>query len=261
MLEFGSAAVGLCVIRQVLDAARCPAWILLLTVASAGAADLHGQEPFPAWVALYGSAPVARLSNEYQIAEVCTDSATMEECYREQMAPSLVSTPLHAGPDDGTSVVGEILLVVTPGRGLSAFYRPAQPSIAPIHFMPDVFMGDWGYGYYFHQTIADRSGDWFKLPRGPWPTPVWLRVPPDTEGERVMAVRGGDIIELEGSGWYVVSSGQDYLVLRPEQPGDMWCEEGDPPPLREVEPTRFLRADLVDAAGHLVIRPMNLKGC
>ncbi|MBT8478898.1 MAG: hypothetical protein KJO06_08280 [Gemmatimonadetes bacterium] len=216
-------------IRRALDVARRPVWILLFAISSGGAAELRGQELFPAWVAMYGSAPVARLSNEYRIAEVCTESATMEDCYREQMAPSLVSMPLHAGPSDGASVVGEILLVVTPGRGLSAFYRAAALSVAPVYFMPDVFMGDWGYGYYFHQTIADRSGDWFKLPRGPWPTPVWLRVPPDTEGERVMAVRGGDIIEMEGSGWYVVSSSQDYLLLRPEQPGDMWCAEGDPP--------------------------------
>lgn len=248
-------------IRSLLEVARRPAWVLLLMALSVGAAELQGQEPFPAWVALYGSAPVDRLSNEYRLAEVCTESATLEKCYRQQLAPSVVSTSLHAGPDDETSVVGEILLVVTPGRGLSAFYRPEQPSIAPVYFMPDIFMGDWGYGYYFHQTIADRSGDWFKLPRGPWPTPVWLRVPPDTQGERVMAVRGDDIIEMAGSGWYVVSSGQDYLVLRPEQPRDMWCAEGDPPPIRDVEPTHFSRADLLDADGHLVVRPRYLKGC
>jgi hypothetical protein len=114
---------------------------------------------------------------------------------------------------------------------------------------------------YFHQTIAEQRADWFKLRAGPWPTPVWLHVPDGTGSEHVIGVQAGDIIEMEGAGWYVVSSGRNHLGLRPEQPRDMWCAEGDPPPIADVEPIRFPRTELLDADGHLQFRPKYMKGC
>jgi hypothetical protein len=224
-------------------------------------AEYRGQVPFPAWVGLYGSAPLARLENENRINDLCTDSKTLSRCYRETLAPSVTSTFLHAGPDAGSAMVGEIIVIVVPGRALSAFYRPAGSSAAPAFFTPDLFLQDWGYGVYFHQTIAEQRADWFKLPAGPWPTPVWLHVPDGTGSEHVIGVQAGDIIEMEGAGWYVVSSGRNHLGLRPEQPRDMWCAEGDPPPIADVEPIRFPRTELLDADGHLQFRPKYMKGC
>lgn len=235
--------------------------LLATPLAAQTAAEYRGQMPFPAWVGLYGSAPLARLENENRLGEVCTDSETLAECYLQQLAPSVVAVPLHTGPDRKTPQAGEILVVVVPGRGLSAFYRPAQASIAPVFFTPDLFLQDWGYGILFHQTIAEQRDDWFKLPAGPWATPVWLHVPDGTGSEHVIGVQAGDIIEMDGTGWYVVSSGRDHLALRPEQPGDMWCHEGDPPPITAVEPRRFLRAEILDADGHLTFRPKYMKGC
>lgn len=225
------------------------------------AVEPRGQVPFRAWVSLQGSAPLARLENENRISEICTDSEVQSDCYSQQLAPSVVSVPLHAGPDGRVPQAGELLVVVVPGRGLSAFYRPAQASIAPVFFTPDLFLQDWGYGLLFHQTIADQRGDWFKLPPGPWASPVWLHVPHGTGSSFVIEVQAGEIIDIEGTGWYVVSSGRDHLMLRPEQPGDFWCYEGDPPPIEETQSTRFLRAELLDADGHLAIRPKYLKGC
>jgi len=224
-------------------------------------AEYRDQEPFPAWVGLYGSASLDRLANENRISELCTDSETLSRCYREKLAPSVTSTLLHSGPEPGSLLVGEVLVVVVPGRALSAFYRPAGSSMAPASFTPDLFLEDWGYGLYFHQTIAERQGDRFRLPAGPWPEPVWLHLQDDGSSDPVLEIRAGDIIEMEGAGWYVVSSGRDHLALRPEQPGDMWCREGDPPPMAIVEPTRFLRAELLDADGHLILRPKYMKGC
>lgn len=224
-------------------------------------AEYRGQVSFPAWVGLYGSAPLARLENENRINDLCTDSKTLSRCYRETLAPSVTSTFLHAGPDAGSAMVGEIIVIVVPGRALSAFYRPAGSSAAPAFFTPDLFLQDWGYGVYFHQTIAEQRADWFKLRAGPWPTPVWLHVPDGTGSEHVIGVQAGDIIEMEGAGWYVVSSGRNHLGLRPEQPRDMWCAEGDPPPIADVEPIRFPRTELLDADGHLQFRPKYMKGC
>lgn len=240
---------------------RQSVWVLTFVILASETSELLSQEPFPAWVGLYGEAPLARLENENRVSELCTDSKTMSMCYREKLAPSVTSTFLHSGPEPESPVVGEILVVVVPGRALSAFYRPAGSSMAPAFFTPDLFLEDWGYGLYFHQTIAERRGDWFRLPPGPWAEPVWLHVRDGGGSDPVLDVQAGDIIEMEGAGWYVVSSGRDYLGLRPEQPRDMWCAEGDPPPITDVEPIRFPRAELLDSDGHLALRPKYLKGC
>jgi len=236
-------------------------WIPFVAFLAPGVVELHGQQLFPAWVSLYGAAPVTRLENENRLSALCTFPETMSQCYNEQLAPTVTFLPLHANPDRDSSRLGEILVVVVPGRGLSGYFRPAESSIAPEFFTPDLFLQDWGYGIYFHQTIADQIGNWVKLPPRPWASSVWLEVPKGNRPDSVLGVQEGDIIEMEGSGWYVVTSMKDQLLLRPEQPGDAWCLEGDPPPIHEVEPTQFSRAELLDATGHLVFRPKYLKGC
>jgi hypothetical protein len=154
-------------IRQITLAVRFPLWMLLLATASTNTGELRAQEPFPAWVGLYGSAPLARLANENRLSEVCTDSETLDRCYEEQLAPGVSVTSLYTTPDRGSPVVAELLVVVVPGRGLAAFHRPEGSSGELNFFTPDLYMPDWGYGTYFHQTIADRRGDWFQLPPGP----------------------------------------------------------------------------------------------
>ena len=98
------------------------------------------------------------------------------------------------------------------------------------------------------------------MPPDPWDGPVWM----DRAGDAVpsiLEVQAGDILELSGRGMFVVSATADALELRPEQPADMWCREGEPPPLVPAEPTVHSRAELVDARGHLTIRPKYMKGC
>ena len=147
-----------------------------------------------------------------------------------------------------------------PGRGVSAqFHEAESPTIIP--FVPDVFLQDWGYGPYFHQTIVRREGDWFQLPPGPWETEVWLRRGGSGSAPSLIYVHAGDILELDGQGMYVVAAGADTLALRTEQPADMWCREGDPPPLVEDASASYSRRALLDTLGHLMIRPKYLKGC
>ena len=109
-------------------------------------------------------------------------------------------------------------------------------------------------------TLSEESSQWIRLPAGPWETDVWLGR--ESEGSLpVIEVRGGDIIEMDDAGWFVVAAERDALLLRPEQRGDHWCEEGEPPDVEGVEPTRFSRAQLVDSEGHLLFRLKYLKGC
>ena len=126
---------------------------------------------------------------------------------------------------------------------------------------PDLYLQDFGYGPYFHQTFVRRQGDWFLLPRNPWATEVWLHRPGEQAQASVIDVQAGDIIELNGEGMVVVAAESDALSLCSEQPADLWCEEGDPPALVAVTPSRLTRPELLDGDGHLVIRPKYLKGC
>ena len=76
-----------------------------------------------------------------------------------------------------------------------------------------------------------------------------------------LAITEGEIVEWNGSGWFVVAAEPEALLLRPEQPADMWCQEGNPPAIIPTEPQRFTRADLADSRGHLLLRPKYPKGC
>lgn len=234
--------------------------VLLSALLSAAGPPLHGQEGFRAWMGLHDSSQLGWLENENRLGELCPDSATLGECYREVLGPLVRAYDLYVEPDTSSVQVGELIVVATPGRGLSAHFRQSRSDEGDA-FLPDLFLQDWGYGPYFHHTLLDRRGDWYRLPAGPWSGAVWLRRAGEDRATVVMEVYPEYIVEMGGSGWYVVATESDALHLRPEQPGDMWCVEGEPPPIAAVEPARFAREELLDSLGHLVIRPKYLKGC
>jgi hypothetical protein len=224
------------------------------------ATEARSQEGFRAWVGLYEPAHLGWLENENRIGELCADPSNLDECYREMLGPKVSTYPLHSEPDASSSLIGDVIVVAVPGRPLSAHFRPAG-SREGTPFTPDLFLQDWGYGPYFHHTVLAQQGDWFQLPPDPWEQHVWLHRERESESSSVIAVQPEDIIEMNGSSWYVVGAEPDALLLRAEQPGDLWCEPGDPPPTQPAEPTRRSRAELVDSRGHLVFRLKYLKGC
>ncbi|MCP5056277.1 MAG: hypothetical protein GY937_06055 [bacterium] len=221
---------------------------------------IHAQEGFRGWVGLHGSERHGWLENENRIGELCADAADLGACRAEMLAPAVDVYALHAEPNETSPHLGDLLVQATPGRGLTVQFRAAKSGTA-VSFVPDVFLQDWGYGPYFHQTIVEQDGDWFQLPPDPWDAPVWLRRGSETSRPSIIYVQPQDIVEIQGKGFYVVAVEPDALLLRAEQPADLWCREGDPPPLIADEPTRYSRADLVDARGHLIMRPKYMKGC
>lgn len=222
---------------------------------------IHAQEGFRGWVGLHNPDRIGWLENENRLGELCPDAANRESCRRQVLTPAQDVYPLYAAPDESSPHLGDLLVQTAPGRGFTVQFRAAGSDTA-VSFVPDVFLQDWGYGPpYFHQTIVGQQGAWFQLPPDPWEGPVWIRRGSETSRPSIVSVQPQDIVEIEGQGMFVVAVEPDALLLRAEQPADLWCREGDPPPLVENEPTRYARSDLVDARGHLIIRPKYMKGC
>ena len=242
-------------LRRTLKSSLWAAWLSVFIAPSVGA-----QPGFRAWVGIYAPTRLGWLENENRISEFCGNSTDVSACYSEMLGPAVDVYTLHAEANDSSARIGELIVVAVPGRGLSAHFRRLGAR-ETITFVPDLFLQDWGYGPFFHQTITQRQGDWFQLPRNPWETPVWLHRPSEREQPSVIAVQAGDILELRGAGMYVVAAEAEALLLRSEQPADLWCQEGDPPPLVDEQPMRLSREELVDSNGHLVFRLKYLKGC
>ena len=229
--------------------------IVLTAVPSAVSA-----QGFAGWIGLHRAEQVGWLENENRIGQLCGGADDFDACFSEMMGPAPTVVPLYVEPELSSARIGYLIVIAVPGRGLSAHFLATEADAATL-VTPDLFLRDWGYGPpYFHQTFTRRVGTWFQLPPGPWEAPVWIDRASDA-GPSILEVHAGDIIELQGRGMYVVSADRDELSLRPEQPADMWCREGEPPPLAPHQPTVYSRAELLDDAGHLMIRPKYMKGC
>ncbi len=228
-------------------------WSVFLGLVLLSAPGVHAQEGFRAWVGLYDPAHLGWLENENRLGELCTDSSTLTDCHSEHLAPLVSVYPLHIEPDSSSRQIGDLTVDAVPGSGLRSHFRVAG-SRQTTPFTPDLFLQDWGYGPYFHQTVSAQSGNWFKLPRGPWEDEVWVHRESESEHSSVILVQSGDIVEISGSSWYVIAAEPDALLVRAEQPADFWCEQGDPPSVTPSEPTRFSREELLDSDGRLVFR-------
>jgi hypothetical protein len=235
-------------------------WCASLGLVLLSVPGVRAQEGFRAWVGLHDPAHLGWLENENRLDELCGGSSTLTDCYSEYLSPQVSVYPLHLEPDSSSRRIGDLIVIAVPGRGLSSYFR-VEGARQGAPFTPELFLQDWGYGPYFHQTVAAQSGNWFKLPRGPWQDEVWIKRESESQHSTVILVQPGDIIEMRGSSWYVIAAEPEALLLRPEQPADFWCEQGDPPAVIPAKPTRFSRGELLDSDGHLVFRLKYLKGC
>ncbi len=108
--------------------------------------------------------------------------------------------------------------------------------------------------------LKDR-GDWVLLPENPFSGPVWINVRRDLGVKHLLTLEVGNIYRLNDKKIVVVEKNQEGIFVRPEQPADMWCEGGDPPPLKTVEPSWLGNESLYDADGHLKLVVAYTRGC
>ncbi|MBU2499283.1 MAG: hypothetical protein KKE57_10305 [Proteobacteria bacterium] len=215
------------------------------------------------WVGLYNVEMLAWLENENQMARLCPNTLSPEEkraCEAKNRRPKTWEIGVFTSPSTGAERIGKILMTAIPGSPLMAAFQGADAS-TPIPFQPDLYLEDWGYGPYFHQTVLDQRGPWFLLPKNPLPVPAWINLNDISKDFHIQSFEVGVIYELDGESIVVVTFTQSGILVRAEQPADMWCQEGDPPPLEPAETKEIKYQDLFDKNGHLKMTVKYMKGC
>jgi hypothetical protein len=238
--------------------------ICVLGFTSSGLAEHPSGQREMGWVGLYNAALVDWLENENRLNERCSDaiagSPKRRDCRDEMMKPKQYSIRLRSAPQDSATSEGALVIVATPGQGLRAYYRPVGGG-PMAGFVPDLFDADWGYGPYFHQTFLERQGTWFLLPAVPLPRPAWIDASEFTNEADVRGLTIGDVIKTPRGDLVVLGLERGVLRARPEQDADMWCKEGDPPPLKPSMEIRIPVEELYAATGHLLVGIKYMRGC
>jgi hypothetical protein len=216
------------------------------------------------WVGLFNATLVNWLENENRLDQLCeevdADPQKRDRCRSERMAPLVHAIPLRSAPARSAPLIGSILVMAVPGRGLRSFYVTRSGGVG-VPFTPDLHDDDWGYGPYFHVTFLERRGNWFRLPPDPFPSAVWVDVTEWSTDLPVREIGDGDIVTSPFGDLYVLGLEADSLRARPEQEADLWCRSGDPPPLRPFKELRIPFKDLRDAHGHLLVHVKYTRGC
>ena len=171
----------------------------------------------------------------------------------------IISLPLFAEPGKSAKSLGQILL--TGHTELTAYYVPPEGGPAVL-FKPDLFDSDWGYGPWFHQTILERQGSWFKLPKNPFPEPVWLDISILTDKPVIEDVMVGSIYYFGDESFFILGYDDRGIAVRPEQEADMViCHEEGETEIQPYTPRHIPYEDLFDGDGHLMLDFKYKKGC
>lgn len=224
------------------------------------------QTPVPreiGWVGLFNRQLLVWLENANRIDELCTpagDVYVSPDCRAEKLRPRPLLVPLRNAPDDGADEVGQLMLIAVPGQSLTSYYLDADDDSA-MSFTPDLYLADWGYGPYHHQTYLEQRGDWFLLPEDPFPPGTWLNARALGGEPSVATLEIGTVYRSPRGMVVILGVEGDVVRARAEQRADMWCEAGDPPAFEPVTELRIPRRELYSANGHLLIAPAYMKGC
>jgi hypothetical protein len=233
----------------------------------AGKASATARWPVPreiGWVALFNNDLIAWLEQHPLDDALCAglsdDEGAWKRCRRAAAKTMAIDLPLWPSARRSGQPIGTLRIVAYGGAGVAAFYVPPRGG-EPIEFEPDLLDGDWGYGPYFNQTYLARDGEWFQLPADPFPSTVWISAKDLGNDAASRLVEAGDLITLPIGQVVVLRIEPGALIVRPEQPADMWCDAPPEPPLAPWKPIRIPRKELYTATGHLRIGITYARGC
>jgi hypothetical protein len=175
------------------------------------------------------------------------------------MEPKVLVVRLKKAPSRRADDAGDVVVMATPGVGLHASYiGPGGGSGRRI--APDLYDGDWGYGPYFHMTVAERRDNWVRLPEDPFPPSTWLDA--NDLGEMPFRrLEPEDIVTSPAGDVSVLEVGPGVVRARPEQERDMPCEDGKQGPVAPFTEIRLEGSTLFTDTGHLRLHVKYTRGC
>ena len=236
--------------------------IFISVVFLTGRAVSAEQRNIVGWVGLWNTSMVEWAENENRLHRLCPKSMAEKDrtsCKNFHLRSKTWAIPTFLKPNTASTKTGEILIEITPGMGFKISYQPKGKEA--ISFTPDLYDPDWGYGPYFHQTVLEVKGDWVLLPKIPFHQPVWINASKLIGQKDILALKVGGIYWLNKKEIVIVKKTKSGVFLRPEQRADMWCEGGEPPPIKSVKPDWVSNELLYDKNGHLKLTIVYTRGC
>jgi len=216
------------------------------------------------WIGLYSAELVDWLENENRLGALCSahqsESQPWYACREELLKPKVHVVRLKTAPNRQGRPGGDLIIESTPGKGLRAYYVPAEGGAA-VPLIPDILNSDWGYGPFFHHSIVERRGSWLRLPEAPLPKGTWLDMSDLGPAANPTWLAPEDIVESPLGDLYIIDVANGRVRARPEQEGDMWCDADPPPPVAPFRALSLGASDLYTSTGHLRLRLKYTRGC
>ena len=214
------------------------------------------------WVGLWNEEMLEWVENENRIYSLCPKSMgrdSYEKCRRDNLAEKRWIVPAYNSPENTSEMAGEIIIAVEPGSPFIASFKDTGGTI--MDFEPDLYVEDWGYGPYFHQTILEKKEDWIKIPLGSLETPVWINPEASIKHLDIINIAEGHVYMLGAESIFITKIEGDVISFRLEHPSDMWCDEGEPPELEASETKKININELYDTNKHLKLDIKYKRGC
>jgi hypothetical protein len=191
---------------------------------------------------------------------ICGRAQPDPECVRKVLTARTYVIQLYTAPADSSPSAGVIVMTATPGQGLTNVEYIA-PSEAHTRMTPDDGVGDWGYGSPFRYTVLERRENWVKLPRRPFPAPVWVDAERALGHIDLASVAAEDLYTFREDKLFILDVLKNSLRVRDEQENDMCFAGPGKPVVKPFRPRELKLDELYDADGHFLMTQTYPRGC
>ncbi|MEE9334882.1 MAG: hypothetical protein V3U65_12415 [Granulosicoccaceae bacterium] len=176
--------------------------------------------------------------------------------------------PFYAEPSPDSEKIGKLKVEIIPEGDHPVFANFIYDKTAePIEVNPHLYDHDLGYGPYYHLTVIERYGGWFKVQFKEGMNTMWGDFASAYGGMNVgvLYLESGRILEWtnnkgEVESIYIDNSDPDTLVVRPEQPIDMGCDD-ETLRFKPYQTKLIPKSDWIDVNGRSRFDIYYTRGC